>query len=209
MHRVRHPLALALCLFSTVVFADYGWIPEYQNFQIRTGVDVSSTSNNFDNSGLSLPPRVAGNPVFLQDTTFWVQPEYGIAEDWSMGFKAGFLSGAATRVTGGALAASGTGFTDLWGSLKYRVSKLPMWTIEGVFKLPTGNAVAVTTADLVTGEGNLDVGAKLHYGLHEGHVFLSVSPGFLGRFGGYAPALTLDAAAQIFILRAYAKAFVN
>jgi hypothetical protein len=209
MHFAPRRWIFALLLLCPSAFADYGWIPEFQNFQVRMGADVSSTSNNFNNTGLSVAPTLSGNPVFLQDVLLWVQPEYGIAEDFSMGFKVGYLNGSASRLNGGAQLASGGGISDFWGSIKYRFSKLPLWTAEFVYKLPTGNSIALANTQIVTGEGNVDAGLKLHYGLHEGYVYLSASPGVLGRFGGYANALTMDVAAQIFIFRAYGKAFVN
>jgi hypothetical protein len=63
--------------------------------------------------------------------------------------------------------------------------------------------------DLVWGEGNFDIGAKIHYGARFENLYLSLSPGVLGRTGEYSPAATLDFALQAFLQRLYLKFFAT
>lgn len=206
--RLRYLISAAF-FFCPSLFADYAWIQEFEKLSLRTGFDVSTTSRNYDHNGFSSNPTFNSQLVSLQDLTFWAEPEYGIAQDWSVGLRLGFLSGTAASLTSGLAVAQGASLADTRANLKWRLSKEPLWTAEMYFKFPTGVAAPRSTTDIVVGEGNLDVGVKFHYGLQQKNLFFSVSPGLLARFAGYASAATLDAAAQIFIARAYGKIFVS
>ncbi len=194
---------------STQVFADYAWIPEYQQLQIRAGADAASTSSNYSDGGFSVAPTLSGQSVVLADRVFRIQPEFGIAQDWALGMRTGIVIGNADRVGSSTSLASGSGFGDSFGLVKWRVSHDPLLTLESYFKLPTGSSVALAATELVTGEGNFDLGLKVHYGIREGSFYFSASPGLLARFGGFSTAVTMDLAAQLFIHRAYGKLTVN
>jgi hypothetical protein len=202
------PFLFALFFFcaGSFAFGDYAWITPYQKLQLRTGLDVFTTADNYSNTGTLDPVRFGSQNASLSDWVFWAEPEYGIAKDWTLGLKVGFLSGSLSNLTGQSLA-SGSGLTDLRTSLKWEVSNSPLLTLETFLKFPLGNSRVVTTDALVVGEGNFDLGVKAHLGLKTGPFFLSASPGFIARTGGYASAVTLDLAAQAFLQRVYFKVF--
>ncbi len=202
------PFLFALFFFcaGSFAFGDYAWITPYQKLQLRTGFDVSTTADNYSSTGTLEAVRLGSQNASLSDFVFWAEPEYGIAKDWTLGLRAGFLSGSLSSLAGQSLA-SGTGLTDLRTSLKREVSNSPLITLESTLKFPLGNSRVLTTDALVVGEGNFDLGLKAHFGLRSGPFFLSASPGFLARTGGYASAMTFDLVAQAFLQRVYFKVF--
>lgn len=208
MHLVRQVFSFLL-IFPALVFADYGWIPEPERLHTRFGIDFVSTSNNFGNDGALTPVTFSAQSSTFADRAFWLDSEFGIAEDWAALLKLSFVNAGVTSDASQTLLAAGSGFGDLRAGLKWRFSREPLWTVEGYFKLPTGVSVPSAGDEIVNGEGNIDLGLKLHFGYQTGNIYLSASPGFVGRFGGYSSAFTADAAVQMFIYRAYAKAFLS
>ncbi len=208
MHRLKFHSCLFLFL-AAHASADYAWIPEPQNLQLRGGFNYLLSGNNYSTDGFLDPARFSTETIQFRDSIFWIAPEFGMAEDWSAGLHLQFSTSTATSDATSAVIASGAGFGDLRGNVKWRVSKAPLWAIELYFKLPTGTATPLTADEIVVGDGNIDLGMRAHYGMRSGAFFLSASPGFLGRLGGYAPALTLELASQMFIYRAYAKLYAS
>lgn len=202
-------LFFLLGFFTVTAQADYAWIPEAQNLHLRGGFDYFLSGNNYSTDGYSDPTQFGGQTIQFRDSIFWLAPEFGVAEDWSAGLHLQFSTSTATSDATSAVVASGAGFGDVRGNIKWRVSQAPLWTIETYFKMPTGTATPLAADEIVMGDGNLDVGLRAHYGMRTGAFFLSASPGVLGRFGGYSPALTLELAAQMFIYRAYAKLYAH
>jgi hypothetical protein len=192
--------------FPSPAFGDYAWITEYQRLQLRAGFDAFSTSDNYSTAGVLTALQSSGQSTTLGDRHFWVEPEYGLAEDWTLGLRAGFLSGSLDTAAGANVAA-GSGLSDVRLSTKWRVAQSPLWTLETQIKFPTGTSRATTTDTLVTGEGNVDFWLKAHYGVKADAFFLSASPGVMLRTGGYSTALTLELAAQLFLQRAYMKVY--
>lgn len=197
-----------LLTFSLGAWADYAWITDYQRLQLKLGFDGLRTTDNYDNNGNLTTTRVGSQNVGLSDRIFWLEPEVGIAKDWAMGMRASFIDGSVDNNTAGAAPLlSGSGLGDLRFNFKWQASVDPLWTIETYFKFPNAPSRPVLASDLVWGEGNVDIGIKAHYGFRSDAFYFSVSPGLLGRLGGYSSALTLDAAVQAFIQRAYVKLF--
>ncbi len=208
MQRLK-TLSLALCFVAVSARADYAWIPDAHHLHLRGGFDYFQSGNNYSTDGFLDAAQFNSQSIQFRDSIFWLAPEFGVAEDWSAGLRLQFSTSSATSDATAAVVASGAGFGDLRGNVKWRVSSTPLWTLETYFKLPTGVATPLTADEIVVGDGNIDFGLRAHYGMRTGVFFLSASPGFLGRFGGYSSALTLDLAAQMFMYRAYAKIFAH
>ncbi len=110
----------------------------------------------------------------------------------------------------GALLASGSSLGDAWLGFKYALANTyPLFTAETFFKLPLGHAVATSTNEMVTGDGNFDIGVRLHIGHRDGPVLFAISPGILLRFGGYSTAGLLEAAIQYNFQDAYGRLFAE
>src|SRR5262249_27560363 len=124
---MRRVFLLAL-LITRAALADYGWIPEYQHLQLRTGVDIFSSGQNYANDSFLDAPRMSGQIINFDDIMFWMRPEFGIAMDWSVGLFLGFSRPTATAIGTGAVLASGSGLMDTWVNAKWHFSKSPHWT---------------------------------------------------------------------------------
>lgn len=202
--------ACFLLVLGSVLRADYGDVPAFEKFDLKLGVDWRRTSSNFGLTRLIEPLTWLNQAGELNDFIFWLEPEYGIAEDWSLGLKVGLLTGTLESTGTLALLATGTGITDAWVYSKWAV--LPgqtSLTIEAAMKAPTGTYRASSNDELVTGEGAFDLGLKLHGTSRFGLFRMFVTPGLLFRFGGYATAFTGDAAIQLEYIRGYVRAFTN
>lgn len=200
-----------LCLTWTLVaWADYGWVPEFQKLQTKVGMTFTKGSENFESDGGRADIKVGSTPADFTETRFWLEPEYGIAEDWAVGLRAQFVSGSVESASSGNTLASGAGLGDTQAWLKYAIkTSYPILTMEGRFKFPNGTASPSATDDLVVGDGNLDAALVLHTGHRVGRVYFSLSPGFLARFGNYAPAVTGEASLRVTFPRGYLRAFMD
>ncbi len=199
-------VALSVSATSSAPHSDYGWLPEYKKLFLRGGVDIFSSASNFDNTGVmvNLPSGVA-----LSRNFFWFQPEYGIAQDWSLKFQAGFLSSAVTTASGGA-ALNSSGMADLTASVKWMVRPFdPILTLEPYFVIPAAESIAATKQDVALGDGAFGAGLKLHTA-HEANGFaLGFSPGVQYRNKGYSLLITGDVFAQFDFKRGYLRAYGN
>src|ERR1035437_9704902 len=88
----KNPLFFALTFFSLSAFADYGWIPNYQNLNLKAGFDYFVTSENFTSDGDRANITYKNEAVQLTRYLFWVEPEYGLAKDWSALLRLGFIA---------------------------------------------------------------------------------------------------------------------
>lgn len=212
MRRSRSLIALcAIAFFSASALADYpttsaphaayGWVPEYKKLYARLGVDINTTSENFANDGVieSLPGKAT-----LTDTIVWVEPEYGIAQDWSAKLNLGFIN--RNLDTG----AGGSGIADVRADVKWNVKAMdPIVTFDVILKLPAASSKAASRTDLALGDGSVDAGIQLHTGHQSGPFLFALSPGFLFRSGSYSYAFIGDAAFQLDFLRGFVRVFVN
>jgi len=203
-------ISLITLVWTTLAFADYGWVPEYQKLQAKMGMVFTKSAENFEDDGGRADILVGSTPADFTETKFWLEPEYGVAEDWGVGMRLQFLSGSVESASSGNVLASGAGMGDTLAWLKYAIkTSYPIVTLEGRFKFPTGSASASATDDLVVGDGNLDAGLILHTGHRVGRVYFSLSPGFLARFGNYAHAITGEASLRVTFPRGYLRAFMD
>lgn len=199
---MRH---LGLCILiaglvglSVPARADYGWIPAYKQLITRAGFSVLKSSGNFNTDG-GLDPLPSN--AELTDNIFLFSGEYGIADGWSLSLEAPIL--VSSLDTG----AEASGLGDIVTRLKWAVKPVvPIFTLEAMLKFPSGNASAASAQELVLGEGNFDFGLYVHSGHRGGRFLFSLSPGFLLRFGGYAPALAGDVVVQYNFPRGFIRA---
>jgi len=190
--------------------ADYGWIPEYHKLTMKAGLNLFRSSENFDTDGERADIRLGSGTAEFAETRFFLEPEFGIAEDWAIGMRAQFLSGSVDRSSTGDLLASGGGLGDTYLWLKYNFkSSTPVVTLESRLKFPTGQGSGSAADDLVTGDGNFDANFVLHTGHRIGRVYFSLSPGFLARSGNYAPAITGEASFRVTFPRGYIRASLD
>lgn len=190
-------ITLLIFVINANAFADYAWIPVRRKLVLRTGAEWNKTYENFDTDGFIADFSVNGQLAEVRDFNAYVFGEYGIADRWSMWMKASFVDSAASAQATNVLIASGTGLGDTFIGFKHAfTTSYPMMTAETYFKFPTGSSEATAVNEMVTGEGNLDLGLRLHIGARDGQVLFAFSPGLLMRFGGYATAGTLELAVQ-------------
>lgn len=177
---------------------------------MRTGADWSKSYENFDTNGFITDFSVSGQKAEIRDFTPYVFGEYGVAEGWSVWSRLQFMDSVLSAQQTGTLLASGSGLGDAWVGFKYALANTyPLFTAETFFKLPMGKSVAATTNDMVTGDGNFDIGVRLHIGHRDGPVLFAISPGILLRFGGYSTAGLLEAAIQYNFQDAYGRLFAE
>jgi hypothetical protein len=191
--------------------ADYGWIPDYQELRVRAGLDFFRSTDNFDTTGQLQPLALGGQPTQFGMDSFYVEPEYGIAQDTSIWLRFGFLSNSLTAQSSDATFASGSGLGDIRASVKWNVKPtLPLVTIEAMVKIPTYTPTPANATDLVLGDGNLDFGIILHTAHRLGMMYFTLDPGFLFRFGGYSLAGTLGLSGEFrFLVRGYVRLFAD
>ena len=81
--------------------ADFGWIPDYQKLVLKPGYEFFTTSSNFAGDG-AIDNIVFKNEsnISLTEHRFFIDGEYGLAEDWSGLLKLGFATGFADSDTG-------------------------------------------------------------------------------------------------------------
>lgn len=197
---LSRPFLIWLCLAAPLTCrADYGWIPKYKSLFLRLGIDYFRTSENFDSGGLRDDIRFQGTtPATLTDYRFWIEPEYGVAQDISVGLKTSLVVSSVdpqvvTSTVSSFLGATGLGDVRLF--MKWNVKRdLPLLTVETFFKMPTYSSSPLQADDLVFGDGSYDFGALLHIGYRIKKFFFTVAPGGVYRFGDYAPAAILQGA---------------
>jgi hypothetical protein len=205
-------LLFALCLLVSLAargntsapHSDYGWLPEYKKLFLRGGAEFLLSGSNYDNSGIAV--NLPSNVDFSRNF-FWLQPEYGIAQDWSLKMQLGILSSAVTT-TAGAVSKSNSGLADFTSSVKWMVRPFdPIVTLEPYFVIPSAEAIVTSTKDVALGDGAFGAGFKIHTA-HETNGFaLGFSPGMLYRNKGYSLLITGDVYAQIDFKRGYFRGY--
>jgi hypothetical protein len=184
---VNRIVAFVFLIFSLPAAADYGWIPKYETLFLRVGVDYFTTGENFGGDGSRLKLAEQNQPVHLDQYHFWVEPEYGIADGFSVYMHANYLGETLSPVSGiSTVYASGGGTGDIYAGVKWNFyTKLPTLTFETRFKIPTYSYYPDTTTSLVEGDGDYSIDFRFHAGLRIPHFFMDASPGFIARFAGY------------------------
>ncbi len=205
---------LLLCVFVNPAFAsansaphaDYAWTPDYKKLFLRGGIDLYSTASNYDNTGTQTN---LASSAELSRTMFWVQPEYGIAQDWALRLKLGFISSSVTTGSGTPVLSS-SGFNDMEASVKWMVRPFdPLLTLEPFFIMPTAESIAPSAKDVALGDGAFGAGLRFNT-LHESGPFaVGFSPGVLYRNRGYSLLFTGDVFAQFDFRRGYIRGYGN
>lgn len=202
--------ALAL---SNVAFAiggsagESGWIPEYQQLVTQASFEHFRTNTNFADTGQLVDPVVGGQPVTLVENRFRLGAEYGVAQDWAFGFRAGF--NAANAETAANAVGSGSGLSDLGLSIKWNVKVLdPIITFEAFGRIPVASPT-VGANELVVTDGAADVGLRLFTGHRAGRMLFSLAPGFVYRTRDYSPQFTVDALIRFEFLKGYVQGVGN
>ncbi len=188
---------LLLLFVASSAFADYGLIPYYETLRIRTGFDYYRTSQNFMDDGTRQNLTYVRLPTQLTSAIFSLEPEYGIAQDWSIYARGKFLISNVNSTSSNTNVLSNSGLGDTYMGVKWNGNASPLITPEFYVKIPTGQSTQSATTDVVLGDGNVDIGFKVHIGdsTEDGFTFFG-SPGFVFRSGGYSMAATLDLMGQ-------------
>jgi hypothetical protein len=194
-HAFRYPVFLLLIVGSSLTeraIADYAWIPKYETLFLRAGMDFYRTGANFLQDGSVQALSIDGTPVQLTDYRFWVEGEYGIADNVSVYLRTSYLSSSVDPVLGGQGQGSyltGYGLGDVYTGVKWCVySAAPTLTFETRLKIPTYSYYPNTANDLVLGDGDFSLDFRLHAGYRIPHFFIDLTPGIVARFAGYPPA---------------------
>jgi len=191
------------------LLADYAAIPTQQMLNLKLGLDYSASTHNIDSDGYTVPIRYQSFSGQIRDFVYWLEPEYGLAEGWSVGTRLRFLSGSLVdRADNGAIL-TGSGITDSPFFIKWNFLPDPIVTLEIFSKLPLGSSNPSTTSDLVTGEGNFDFGLKFHTAIRTSMMSISITPGILWRMGGYSSAFLIDGALDFRFSKGYLRGFMN
>jgi len=203
-------LSWLVALLPSPTFADFALIPEYKKLELRAGADLFQSSRNFANDGILDPIKFRGSNVELADLIFWLEPTYGIAQDWAVKAYLPYVRSSLKSASTGGTVGSGAGIGDLRASILWTVKPFePVITFEAMIKTPTGTSVPGATDEIVTGEGNVDAGFYFHTATKAGSVMFFLSPGLLARFGGYSMAGVGDAAIQLDFPRGFIRASVG
>lgn len=197
--RLRTAFGSILFLASSVAGADVtsvpgsGWIPEYQQLNLNAGYEYFRTSTNFDDGG-----NMVDIPSTLVENRFRLGADYGIAQDWALGFKAGFNSaGNGTD--------AGNGLSDIEASLKWNVKVMdPIITFEVFGRIPAAS-ISAGPNDLVVTDGAVDVGGRIYTGHRAGRLLFSVAPGFTYRSKSYSPQFSVDGLVRFDFLKGYVQ----
>jgi hypothetical protein len=198
----------ALSALAPNARADYGWIPEYQKLNLKVGTDFLNTSQNYGPDGTVGTLTANGQSSSLNEFHVWTDAEYGIARDWAVRARLSYVSNSLS--SDGTDLASGSGFGDVDLGVKWNFkSDYPILTLEVLVHIPTSSVPATSYDQLVTSDGNFDIGMFLHSGAKSGRFLFDLSPGVLGRFSGYSSAFTADGAVQLNFPRGYIRAFMN
>lgn len=181
-----------LLLCPLVSFADYGWIPNYKNLNLRTGWELYESSENFDENGLRTDYLFQSQVVKLFQSRFWAEAEYGFSDKWAFLLRAGLQQSGVKPKSGADNVLEEVSAGDVQVSVKWEMRpRLPVLTLETKANIPTyGKTYAVD--EMSGGQGSFDIAFKLHTGYRMGRFFTILTPGLNFRFGGYAQALTLE-----------------
>lgn len=203
---------LLLLFFPLSLFADYGWIPRYQNLIFKGGMDYYSTSDNFSDNGDIVAVTYLSTPMKLTRFNFWLDPEYSFARDWSASLRLGFYTQNLTAESGAAVGntvLSGSGLEDFRLSTKWRLMKKPVLTLETMARIPIASSSPQDANSLIGGDGIFDVGMLLHAGMIARPMYFSLSPGFRLRPGGYASQFLLQSAVGVMFRKGYVRLFTD
>lgn len=202
----RSVLVLGLCVVCRWATADYAWLPEYQKLNLRLGSDFYSTDQNYNATAALAPLTATG--AKLKDFRLWLEGEYGIAEDWSVRLKAGYLNSSLDDSTSGQTLAAGSGLSDITAGVKWNFkSDYPLLTIDVFTVIPAYSNQALASTQLALGDGIFNLGIILHTGSKVGPFVVAVSPGILARFGGYASLATGELALQLNFPKGYVRLY--
>ncbi len=180
--------------------ADYGWMPKDQGLFLSVGGDYFQSGDNFQTNGTHSPILYDGASSRYTAYHFWAEPEYTFTSNWSGRLRLGFISNSVSS-NSGINFLSGSGISEILLGVKYRVTtSQPSLVIETTVKFPTtSNYVTAATADtaLLPADGSVDVGLTFHGGYHHKALLLAVSPEFLVRSSGFAPAVFIRGGAGV------------
>lgn len=201
-------LLLFLCI-SSLSFANYAWIPKYQNMRLRLSGEYYKSQDNFTEDGQRASFNYLNRPAQLTEYEFALQSEYGFAKDWSAGIKLPFRSSSISGADYGDTYLSATGFGDTAFSFKWLVkSGDTRLAIESISTVPFYSTSVTSTDEMVLGDGIFTTGFKLHGGhLMDGMFSFALSPGVLFKFQGFTSQFTVDAAFGVAVKPVYFRLF--
>ena len=181
----------------------YGWMPDFQELYLRAGADFYNSGSNYPSDGIIDP---LPSSTSLKQFKFWVEPEYGLAQDWSVKLKLGYADASTSDASGTLL--SGSGIDDIQGQVKWGIKTTePTITLGLAVRAPTASSRQSATSDLVLGNGSFDTALQFHGGYHAGIFGFALTPAIMFRSRGYSHAITVDGAVQVEFSRGYGRLF--
>jgi len=198
-------------LISSFAFANYAWIPKYQNLRLRLSGDYFRSSSNFTEDAERSGFLSNGQAAQLSEYEFALQSEYGFAKDWSasikLPFRNSFIQGIDSGYDTTYLSAFGIGDTTI--SVKWLVKPGDTrLAIEAISSIPFYSTSNFASDEMALGDGTFTTGFKLHGGyLMNGLLSFAFSPGVLFKFQGYSSQFTLDTAIGIAHKPVYFRVF--
>lgn len=191
------------------VWADYAWIAKPGFLHGKIGFDYFYSTENFASDGAREDINFLNQSVDFSTNTFWIEPEYGVADDLAALFRMRIWSGNVNpAAAGGRTVASGSGVGDLDASLKWSVLDVPLSTLEFSLKVPPYQRSVLAT-DMLAGDGSLDFLVHYHMAFVMESIRFMLSPCIVVRSAGYPAQLRLAAAAELKILSGYFRIFAD
>jgi len=203
-------LLVVLVFLSSVAFADYGWMPKDQNMFLSFGLDYLRSGANFLTDSTRQNLLFQGVAARYSAVNFWAEPEYAFLPGVSGRVRLGITSNSVSNITlnNNGASLSGGGISEILIGVKWQLkSGQPSLVIEPTVKFPT-NSNFVNNGDqdtkLLAADGSVDIGLAVHGGYRHKHLLLALSPQFLMRSAGYAPAIYVRGAGGVTFAGGYA-----
>lgn len=188
-------LFILFLTLSSVSLADYAWIPKYQNLWAKLGMDYLASRENFGSDGDRNDITYQNRIVDFTEYKFWIEGEYGIAENVSASLRPTFLWNSINPLTGvGTGFPSNGGMADMFVGFKWNPVKTPfLLTPELQVKFPMYGTSTLLADELAMGDGDVSIATIANLGYRAtNYLVFGFSPGFKYRSGNYKSQILLD-----------------
>lgn len=192
-----------LFFFSSLLLADYGWIPKEETLQLKLGWDLFRSENNFSPEGEKLGLTSNGQSTTLTENRFLLDMEYGLADVWAAILRTGYLNVGLTPVR-----TSGSGLIDTFAGFKWQAQKrAPLIALEGGLVFAPYTVENLDLDEIAVGDGVSGILTRLHVGAKAKRFVFSISPGLYFRFGGYSHQILIDGTVSRVFRKFFLRAF--
>lgn len=190
--------------FSSLLLADYGWIPKEESLELKLGWELFRSENNFSPEGDRLGLTSNGQSSTLTENRFQLGLEYGLSDVWSTLLRTGYLNVSLSPVR-----SSGAGVFDTFAGFKWQAQKrAPLIALEGGLVFAPYETQNLDPDEMAVGDGVSGLLTRLHIGTRAKRFVFSLSPGVYLRFGGYSHQIFIDGAISRVFRKFFLRAFL-